>query len=280
VNGLLRSPASEGPSSSSSCFSGRAIDPTEFPDPIDPGKRERLRLKVDQLPFGKGHIYGFVGLDGSAEELGLPRRNVWTFPSHDLRGDMERFQQNPERAPFGYVGLAFPSAKDPQAEQKFPGKSTGAFICGDVLWEWFEKWKDTKIHKRGGDYDSFKSSFKDRMLEVLYKYYPKTKGRVEYFDLGTPLDTNYYLGRLTGASYGIPPTPKKGRADVEWLRPVIDELPDGIFVCGQDLTVDGFAPACLSALMAMAAIEGPTHWLEVIPMLGGLKRTLEVLSSG
>ena len=44
--------------------------------------------------------------------------------------------------------------------------------------------------------------------------------------------------------------------------------------------VDGFAPACLSALMAMAAIEGPAHWFEVIPMLGGVMRTLEVLKSG
>jgi all-trans-retinol 13,14-reductase len=205
---------------------------------------------------------------------------VWTFPSHDLRAGMEKFQADPERAPFGYVGLAFPSAKDPRAEVKSPGKSTGAFICGDVPWEWFEQWKDTKIHKRGADYEAFKASFKERMMAVLHEYYPSTVGRVEYVELGTPLDTNYYLGRLTGASYGIPPTPSKGKADVEWLRPEIDELPDGIFVCGQDVTVDGFAPACLSALMAMAAIEGPSHWLEVVPMLGGVMRTLEVLRSG
>ena len=280
VSGLLRSPSSAGPSSSSSCFSGKELSSFDFPDPIEPRLRVQLQRKVAQLPHGKGHIYGFLGLNGSAEELELPRRNVWTFPSHDLRGDMEKFQQRPDRFPFGYIGLAFPSAKDPEAGRKFPGKSTGAFICGDVLWEWFEKWKDTRIHKRGEDYESFKNGFKERMLEVLYKYYPKTKGRVEHFDLGTPLDTNYYLGRLTGASYGIPPTPQKGKADVEWLRPVVDEFPDGMFVCGQDLTVDGFAPACLSALMAMAAIEGPTYWLEVIPMLGGIRRTLEVLSSG
>jgi all-trans-retinol 13,14-reductase len=117
-------------------------------------------------------------------------------------------------------------------------------------------------------------------MAVLHEYYPSTVGRVEYVELGTPLDTNYYLGRLTGASYGIPPTPSKGKADVEWLRPEIEGLPDGIFVCGQDVTVDGFAPACLSALMAMAAIEGPSHWLEVVPMLGGVMRTLEVLRSG
>ena len=232
------------------------------------------------LPHGKGHIYGFVGLDGSAETLGLPRRNVWTFPSHDLRGDMEAFQANPGHAPFGYVGLAFPSAKDPEAEVKFPGKSTGAFVCGDIPWQWFEKWKGTKIHKRGPDYEAFKESFKDRMMAVLFECYPSLRGKVEYIELGTPLDTNYYLGRLTGASYGIPPTPAKGKADVDWLRPQIDELPEGLFVCGQDVTVDGFAPACLSALMAMAAIEGPAHWLEVVPMLGGLWRTLKVLSDG
>ena len=195
-----------------------------MPDPIDPSLRESLNSKVATLPHGKGHIYGFVGLDGSAETLGLPRRNVWTFPSHDLRGDMEKFQANPEDAPFGYVGLAFPSAKDPQAEVKSPGKSTGAFVCGDIPWHWFEKWKGAKIHKRGPDYYAFKESFQgERMMAVLFECYPN-EGKVEYIDLGTPLDTNYYLGRLTGASYGIPPTPAKGKADVDWLRPQIDEL--------------------------------------------------------
>ncbi len=279
VKGLLRKPGDAGPSAKSSCFSGVAASEATaavFADPMPEAARAALERKVAALPYGKGHIYGFVGLEGSAEQLGLPRRNVWTFPSPDLKGDMAKFQADPTE-PFGYVGLAFPSAKDPQAAVKFPGNSTGAFVCGDVPWSWFAEWAESRVHKRGPEYERFKQSFEARMHEVLYANYPKCRGKVRHFELGTPLDTNYYLGRLTGASYGIPPTPAKGRADVDWLRPEIDEMPEGMFVCGQDVTVDGFAPACLSALMAMAAIEGPLHWLEVVPMLGGWRKTLEVL---
>ena len=63
---------------------------------------------------------------------------------------------------------------------------------------------------------------------------------MEYFDIGTPVDNNEYLGRLSGASYGIPPTPSKGKADVHWLRNTIAELPDGLTLCGQDITIDGY----------------------------------------
>ena len=61
-------------------------------------------------------------------------------------------------------------------------------------------------------------------------------------------------------------------------NPILAGLPaEGVFIAGQNLTCDGFAPAVLSALMCAAAIEGPMHWLEVVPMLGGLAATINKL---
>ena len=50
-----------------------------------------------------------------------------------------------------------------------------------------------------------------------------------------------------------------------------------MYLAGQDVTVDGFAPAVLSGLMCTAAIDGVLSWLDVVPMLGGWIETAKVL---
>ena len=307
VKGLLRTPDDAGPHSINSAFSGKQLSyyqlnslleqPTDslFRDPLPPAQRQELFSLMEKLPWGKGHIYGFVGIKCNADEvpfLQLPKRNCWFLPSYNLREGVDAFLNSEplnntgsdSLTPFGYIGLAFPSEKDPSYQERYSSKSggrskivTAAFVAGDVPWKWFEPYADTRVHKRGKEYERLKESFKQQLLEVLYMKYPQVKGRVEYVDLGTPVDTRTYLGRLTGASYGIPPTIAKAKADSTWLRPRVSLLPEGMFLVGQDVQVDGFAPAVLSGLVCTAAIEGVLAWLDVIPMLGGVLETVKVL---
>ena len=116
------------------------------------------------------------------------------------------------------------------------------------------------------------------MLDHLYDCYPQVKGKVDYVDLGTPLDNDYYLGRFKGDSYGILTTPAKVKAEREWIRPIITQFPKGLYCCGQDITSDGFAPAVLSGLMVCSAVYGPHFWVACMPdMLGGLISAISVL---
>ena len=140
----------------------------------------------------------------------------------------------------------------------------------------------TRLGHRGEGYDALKKRFQARLLDVLYKHYPQLKGKVSYVDCGTPLDNNFYLGKERGESYGLLATPDKVRAEVAWLgpQPNVPGFPKGLFLAGQDLVCDGFAPAVTSALIAAAAIEGPLHWLEVIRMVGGLDQAFRALGGG
>ena len=65
VYGLLRKPEDSGSHLGGSCFSGRAApaDVDAIPGPL----RQQLDAKVSALPHGSGHMYGFVGIDGSLE---------------------------------------------------------------------------------------------------------------------------------------------------------------------------------------------------------------------
>jgi hypothetical protein len=97
--------------------------------------------------------------------------------------------------------------------------------------------------------------------------------------VGSPLTTAFYLGQPTGSSYGLLSTTEKALADFTWLypSPALPGWPSGLFLTGQHLTCDGLAPAVVSALITAAAIDGPQHWLQLIPMLGGLRETIRVL---
>ncbi|CAL1155911.1 unnamed protein product [Cladocopium goreaui] len=234
--------------------------------------------RLSPLERTHGHLFLFVGLRGSAEELKLPSNNLWVLPGEDLAKCMEEFQADPT-APFGYVGLAFPSAKDPSYSARHPNRCTCAVVAGDAPWDWFHKWKGPKVRHRGEDYEAFKKKFEERLLNILYTQYPQTKGRVEYVNMGTPLDTNFYLGKTQGESYGLQQTMAKSQADIEWLlpKPKVEHWPKGLLLAGQDVTGDGFAPALVSAIFASCAIEGfLPGWLNIVSMLG-FRGTLRAL---
>ena len=91
---------------------------------------------------------------------------------------LEKFYKDPENAPIPLF-IGFPCAKDSTWETRYPGKSNSV-IMTMAKYDLFEKWKDTKLKKRGEDYLNLKDMFKERILEEgLYKYYPKTRGKVK-----------------------------------------------------------------------------------------------------
>ena len=62
--------------------------------------------------------------------------------------------------------------------------------------------------------------------------YPQLEGRVEYFELGSPLSNNYYLGSRAGEIYGLDHDITRMRWDVQMkLRP--DLGVPGLYLSGQ-----------------------------------------------
>lgn len=239
---------------------------------------DSINTKMKALTPTHGHIYVFVGLRGNSKDLKLPRRNLWVLPSMSVDDDNHAFRKDPT-ADFGYVGLAFPSAKDTAYETNHPGKSCAVILAGDVPFDWVKKWQDCRLRHRGEDYEELKKEFETRLLDILFQHYPHIKDAVDFVEVGTPLDNNYYLGKTLGESYGWSLDTNKAKADTDWLFPVLSvpSFPSGLYLTGQDITCDGFAPAIVSALITAARIEGITHWLNLIPMLGGWKKTAKLI---
>ena len=124
-----------------------------------------------------GHLGVYIGLKGTAQELGLPKTNYWIYPGgNDYDGALDRFQKDPH-GPFPVVYLSFPSAKDPSFERRHPGRST-IEIVAPAPYEIFEQWAGSTWGKRGDDYDALKQSYGERLLEHLYDKVPQVRGRV------------------------------------------------------------------------------------------------------
>lgn len=66
-----------------------------------------------------------------------------------------------------------------------------------------ERWKGTKIGKRGADYEEFKHLHAQRLLQSVEKDFPGLMESVDEYYTSTPLTYYDYTGTEEGSMYGI-----------------------------------------------------------------------------
>jgi all-trans-retinol 13,14-reductase len=219
---------------------------------------ERIRADIGRLRPTPAHLCLYVGLQGSASELGLSAPNRWVYPSEDHDGNVERFFADPN-AELPVLYFSFPSAKDPSFDSRFPGHSTIDLITF-VPYEWFSRWEGTRWRKRGADYDQFKETLKTRLLDALYRELPATRGRVVLAELSTPLTTRHFSNHAHGEIYGIAHSPDRFRC-----RPLGPRTPiRGLFLTGQDAAMCGFIGALVGGMCAASVVLGRNMFFQLV----------------
>jgi all-trans-retinol 13,14-reductase len=210
-----------------------------------------------------GHLGVYIGLKGTAEELGLPKTNFWIYPGNDFDGALNNFLQD-RKAPFPVVYISFPSAKDPDYLNRHPGTST-IEIVAPAPYEWFEKWKGTTWGKRGDDYEALKEGLTERLMEHLYAKLPQLRGRVDYIELSTPLTTEWFSAYQRGELYGLDHTPERLQQD--WLTPRTRIR--GLWLTGQDILTCGVTGAMMAGMLTTTAMVGVKKMAPVMKKIFG-----------
>lgn len=218
--------------------------------PADAVQSSGYRRSMQKVQPSMAHLGVYVGLQGTAEELGLPRTNFWIYPSNDYDAATDALLNDPE-ADFPVVYISFPSAKDPDYENRHPGTST-IEIVAPAPYEWFEKWRDATWGKRGDDYEAFKGELGKRLMAYVYEKLPQLRGKVDYYEVSTPLSTNWFGGYQRGELYGLAHTPQRMQQD--WLRPKT-KVP-GLWLTGQDVLTCGVTGAMMAGLMTTMSMVG------------------------
>ena len=211
---------------------------------------EGLNDKPDVIGPSVGHVSLYIGLEGTTSELGLGKTNLWVYPSPHHEQNVQRFRDD-INAPLPVVYLSFPSAKDPDFERRYPGRSTIEAITF-TPYEWFKPWENTAWKKRGADYEELKTKLSERLLDTLYKHAPATRGRVDIAELSTPLTTRNFANHPTGEMYGLAHTPE--RFEQRWLQP---RTPiKGLYLTGADVCSAGLVGALMGGVLCSSAVLG------------------------
>ncbi|KAK0057279.1 all-trans-retinol 13 14-reductase isoform X3 [Biomphalaria pfeifferi] len=210
----------------------------------------------------------FIGFEGSSSDLKLPASNIWVYATEDIGEALDKYlSMNPEdieniKIPFGFI--SFPSAKDPEWEKKYPGKSS-ALIITLAKWEWFSKWKDEKVRHRGDHYERIKDIIGRQMWQQCLDLFPQLDGKKVYLEVGTPVSNQYYLACPQGEMYGLDQGEQRFSADAAW-RLRMDTDISGLFITGQDSLSCGFSATVLSGLFCASKILNQGLYSELLKL--------------
>ena len=214
-------------------------------------KKHQLNKQLQKVKPSVAHVSLYIGLEGSPEELQIPKTNYWIYPEkgdHDtcVKNYLEDLSQ-----PFPVVYLSFPSAKDPDWSNRYPDKSSIDIITL-VPYETFEKWSDTSWKKRGDEYEAIKENIAQRLLKELYKQLPQVEGKINCYELSTPLTTQHFVNYHKGEVYGLDHSPSRFRQPFLKPRTPIKNF----YLTGQDIVTAGVGGALFSGVLTAMAVTG------------------------
>jgi len=207
--------------------------------------------RLDTVEPSSAHLGVYIGLRDTAENLGLPKTNYWVYPGNDYDQAVRDFEKDPS-APFPVVYISFPSAKDPDYVSRHPGTAT-IEIVAPAPFAWFEQWQGSTWGKRGDDYDAFKAELGERLMQTLYDKVPQVRDKVDYFEVSTPLSTQWFGAYRHGELYGLAHTPQRMQQD--WLGP--KTRIGGLWLTGQDTLTCGVTGAMMAGLLTTLSMVGP-----------------------
>ena len=210
--------------------------------------------KLKEVRPSSAHLCLYAGFKGDAAELKIPRTNLWVYPDADHEGNVQRFLDDPDHGregAFPMMYISFPSAKDPDWNRHYPGKSTVEVITLG-RYDWFKQWAGSTWNQRGAGYEDFKKKLTARLLAGLYKQMPQLEGKLDYCELSTPLSTEWFQTSDRGEIYGLDHDLQRFRQ--KWLHPVTPIK--GLYLTGQDVVTAGVGGALMGGVLTTAAMMG------------------------
>jgi phytoene dehydrogenase-like protein len=222
-----------------------------------------------QVQRSSAHFCLYAGFKGDADALGLSDTNLWIYPNGDHEANVDAYKKkNPTDgdAEFPLLYMSFPSTKDPKWDERFPNKSTVEIVTITDM-KWFEQWKGTTWQQRGEEYEAFKEQISQKLLGELFERLPQLKDALDYYELSTPLSTEFYQLNDQGEIYGLDHF--VDRFNKPFLHP---QTPvKNYYMTGSDIMTAGVGGALMAGLMTTCNMQGLRKSKEVMGLLKNYK---------
>ena len=108
----------------------------------------------------------------------------------------------------------------------------------------FDAWRDTKMHRRGEDYEALKRKMAETVITHIDAYYP-VKDAIEYMEVATPLTIRDYYHNPGGAIFSQ-----------QGLYMPLRTRTDNLFLTGQSVLYHGMCGVPLTAILTAEALTG------------------------
>jgi all-trans-retinol 13,14-reductase len=217
----------------------------------------KLRDVVKRSGGGISHVFAFVGLNASTEELNLQSSSFYYIPWNETNRNMDatRIQEyyrdtllNPNVLDIS-AGMVFCAAKDPAySARTMPERST-VVVFSEARASDFDAFLDGGA-RRTAAYGEAKRLIQRKMMRSLLLNFPHLESHVELVEIGTPLTVRDYTLRTD--TLGLRHTPH--RMTCFNIRP--DTPLEGLYFTGQDIAFAGWAGALTGAMVTAQRILG------------------------
>jgi all-trans-retinol 13,14-reductase len=199
---------------------------------------------------GPAHVSLYIGFKGDISAGGAKRYCQWYYDSWDM--EISGWDVSPDRAPdrTPVMFCSFPSLKDPEHDPGPEQRNTGEAITF-VPWDAFARWQGSRWKKRGTEYDAFKTTLTEQLLQQYLDEYPDLAPLVDHVEMSTPLSTNHFAASPQGSIYGLGTSPERFADQSLVPRSEVK----GLFLGGADASAPGIAGALGGGVLAAAAAE-------------------------
>ncbi len=211
-------------------------------------EQHSLKEQLKELTPSLAHMGLYVGIKESTKNLNLPKCNYWIFPD-EYNHVVNQAGYTDVHAQLPVAFASFPSAKDPESEETHPGRTTAEVIIL-LPYEWFKKWEGTEWNKRSDEYEELKSKIGEQMFEQLYRVAPQLKGKIDYYEISSPLSTRHFSGHPKGEIYGAGHTPKRFRQKFLKTHTPVKNL----YLTGQDAMIASISGGVMGGVLCASAI--------------------------
>lgn len=202
----------------------------------------------------------YAGFKGTAKDLGINTTNLWIYPDGRHEENLDNYLAGKsDDLPLVYV--SFPSSKDPDWNNRYPGKSTVEIVTIANMDD-YEAWNGTTWQQRGEDYEAKKEALSQRLLSILFQRMPQLREALDYYELSTPLSTQFYQLNERGEIYGL--NHYVDRFKQSCLHP---QMPiKNLYMTGADVMTAGVGGALMGGVMTSMCMLGPKKGKQVMAL--------------
>ncbi len=181
-----------------------------------------LRFKDEAMPYLNSNFYGFR-----------------TDSPWKMTGNVD------EKWPNGYLYMH-------HCHEKNPTYAKSGVILSYMSIDALSKWNDTKIGRRGADYERFKQEMADRLLDSVENDFPDLRDKIADYHAATPLTYRDYTSTPDGSIYGLAKDVNKGIAGRVSFRTKVPNL----FLVGQNINSHGMLGVLVGTMNVCTQLIG------------------------